>query len=55
MWSELFLANADNLVDEIDLIVGHLTEYRDAIAAGDREALEALLEEGNRAKEEADR
>ncbi len=55
MWCELFLENADNLIDEIDLLTAHLTEYRDALAAGDAEALCALLEEGNRAKKEADR
>jgi len=54
MWSELFLDNADNLGSELDALIGHLTEYRDAIRAGDREALAALLQNGRQLKEAAD-
>ncbi|MBO4534636.1 MAG: prephenate dehydrogenase [Clostridia bacterium] len=55
MWSELFVENKDNLAGEIDELIANLTAMRDAIAAGDRAKIEALLEEGNRRKEEADR
>ena len=43
MWTELFLNNAQPLVQEIDEIILHLTEYRDAIADGDAKRLCTLL------------
>ena len=52
MWTELFLDNRDYLIDEIDGLTAELQKYRDALAAGDREALCALLEEGKKRKEE---
>lgn len=54
MWSELFLENRDNLLQELDGIMDHLMEYRRAIAGNDRPTLERLLEEGRRCKEEVD-
>lgn len=51
MWSELFLDNAEPLVDEIDEIIRHLTEYRNAIASGDRQLLTDLLRDGRERKE----
>lgn len=51
MWTELFLRNAEPLVQEIDEIIGHLTEYRDAIAGGQEERLCALLRDGRERKE----
>ncbi|MBR7184116.1 MAG: prephenate dehydrogenase [Clostridia bacterium] len=53
MWTELFLANRDNLVHELDGIIAALSQYRDAMAAGDAETLCRLLEEGKRCKERA--
>ena len=50
MWSELFLENGDNLLNEIDNIINNLTEYRNAIASNDRAKLEALLEDGTKRK-----
>lgn len=50
MWSELFLENSDNLLNEIDNIINNLKEYRDAIAANDRAELEDLLEDGTKRK-----
>ena len=50
MWSELFLENSDNLLNEIDNIINNLKEYRDAIAANDRAELENLLEDGTKRK-----
>jgi len=52
MWTELFLDNRDHLMEEIDGLTAELQKYRDALAAGDREALCALLEEGKKRKEE---
>lgn len=51
MWTELFLRNAAPLVQEIDQIILHLTEYRDAIAGGEEERLRTLLREGRERKE----
>lgn len=54
MWAELFIDNSDYLTAELDTIIDNLKQYRDAIAAGDRERLEKLLDEGRRRKEEVD-
>ena len=54
MWTELFLDNKDNLIHEIDLLVEHLSEYKEAIAAEDSETLIKLLQEGKTLKEEID-
>lgn len=51
MWTELFLRNAEPLVQEIDEIIRHLAEYRDAIAGGEEERLCTLLREGRERKE----
>ena len=51
MWSELFIENSDNLRAELDCIIASLSEYRDAIAEGDRPRLKALLRDGRVAKE----
>ncbi len=55
MWTELFLENRAPLVQEIDTILQHLQEYRDAIAADDAERLHALLRDGRVRKEKIDR
>lgn len=52
MWTELFLDNRDNLIQEIDGIVASLQEYRDALEQEDPSALCRLLEEGKKRKEE---
>ena len=54
MWSELILENRDNMLFELDVFIDNLKLYRNAIAAGDGDALTALLEEGKRKKEEID-
>lgn len=51
MWTELFMLNKGPLVREIDEIIRHLTEYRDAIADGKTEELRQLLREGRERKE----
>lgn len=51
MWTELFLLNREPLVNEIDEIVRHLQEYREAIAGGREEELCRLLREGREIKE----
>ncbi|MCR5727439.1 MAG: prephenate dehydrogenase/arogenate dehydrogenase family protein [Lachnospiraceae bacterium] len=54
MWAELFLDNRDYLINEIDLLIRNLTEYRDAIEKGDRERLVKILDDGKKRKEEVD-
>lgn len=51
MWTDLFLRNADFLVDEIDEIMKHLKEYRDALDTHDAQTLEFLLKDGRVKKE----
>ena len=50
MWSDLFLANRENLSVEIDTLISHLSDFRDAIKSSDAEKLQTLLEEGNKIK-----
>ncbi len=54
MWSELFLENRDNLINEIDAIVNNLVQYREAMANNDREKLTELLRDGRILKEQID-
>ena len=54
MWAQLFLDNKDYLAEEIDSLIENLTAYKEAIAAGDKETLIKLLDEGRRRKEEID-
>ncbi len=52
MWTELFLENRRALVPEIDEMIEHLTEYRDAIEQQDADTLFQLLRDGKRRKEQ---
>lgn len=54
MWAELFLHNADFLQHQIDEVINNLAEYRNAIAAHDRETLTELLRDGRELKESLD-
>lgn len=54
MWTELFLENSKNLLDELDLLINALNEYRDAIASGDAKLLYDLLHDGCVAKEKSE-
>ncbi len=54
MWSEIFVSNADYLLPEIDRLIGGLSDFREAIAAGEREKLSDMLRDGARKKREAD-
>lgn len=51
MWADLFLANKDALVSEIDIFSEHLKEYRDALEREDRQELVSLLGKGRELKE----
>ena len=54
MWAELFLENRENLVAEIDHLVGSLQEYKAALEQGDADTLKALLKDGSDRKERID-
>lgn len=54
MWTELFLANREHLLSELDMLITSLGEYRDAILANDAETLQRLLRDGRIAKEETE-
>lgn len=54
MWAELFLDNKENLLNEINYLIGNLEDFKKALSAEDREALIDLLAEGRRLKEEID-
>ncbi|MBQ5766774.1 MAG: prephenate dehydratase [Burkholderiaceae bacterium] len=43
LWTELFLSNADKVVDEIDHYTDQLHEWRDAIATHDEAHLKAMM------------
>ena len=51
MWSELFLHNRDALLYELDNIIAHLGEYRDALQKDDGPRLRELLRDGRERKE----
>lgn len=55
MWAELFIENRDNLLNEIDVLIGHLREYRDALAERDEEKLTELLKQGRERKAKIDK
>lgn len=54
MWTQLFMANSDNLITEIDILIENLQKYSDALKAGNSEKIEELLREGRLIKEAVD-
>ncbi len=52
MWTELFIANGEPLVREIDDLVSNLMKFKYAIVNSDEKKLHDLMEKGNRIKEE---
>ncbi len=54
MWTELFLDNPDNLINEIDGLIENLKQYSDALKSRDAEALHTLLKAGSDRKEQID-
>lgn len=54
MWTELFLYNSDFLQGQIDTVIQNLTQFRDAIAARDKDQLTELLRDGREMKEALD-
>ncbi len=54
MWSELFLTNKENVINELDFYIESLSKYKQALENEDAAALTFLLDEGRRRKEEVD-
>ena len=50
MWTELFLDDEDFLTKELDELIGHLTDYRNALRDRDAQRLHDLLKEGRELK-----
>jgi len=50
MWAELFLANADYLADQLDILIDNLNQYKSAIEERDEDQIRALLKEGREIK-----
>lgn len=50
VWADLFLANDEALLSEIDTFMNNMQEYRNAIAGRDRSELVKLLAEGRELK-----
>jgi prephenate dehydrogenase len=55
MWAELFIENRNHLLHELDFFIESLEQYRSALQTGDFNALQALLYDGKRLKEDVDR
>ena len=53
MWTELFLSNRENLDRVLARLIARLSEYHEALRTSDAPALNALLAEGRRAKEQS--
>ncbi len=46
MWCDLFLLNKDNLLFEIEQLLTHINEHKEALESGDRERIRELLKKG---------
>lgn len=54
MWTELFLENKKNLINEISILINHLNEYKSALENNDENELKELLKCGRELKEALD-
>ena len=55
MWTELFIDNKDNLVNELDILIKNLQIFKDALKEGNEKEISNLLEQGVKCKENADK
>lgn len=51
LWSQLFLANKDNLLYEIDILIRNLQDYKEAVARMDESRLSGIIKTGRILKE----
>lgn len=54
MWTELFLENKENLLNEIGVLIDNLSEYKKALEKEDADYLKELLKNGRELKEKLD-
>ncbi len=54
MWTELFLDNRENLINEVDTIIENLQQYSAALKEEDADTLKELLKQGRLRKEKID-
>lgn len=54
MWTELFFENKDCLINELDIFINSLNEYKSALENDDYEKMYNLLDNGRKIKEEVD-
>ena len=52
MWANLFLANKDCLLEELDNLISNLTDYRNALAEENKPELISLIRDGREIKEQ---
>ncbi len=52
MWTMLFMQNRSSLLCELDTLIGNLTDYRNALASDNAEAVHELIRLGRQRKEE---
>lgn len=52
VWTELYFANRDFLLEETDGLISRLSEYRNALEEGDEEKMRELLRKGRLAHEQ---
>lgn len=55
MWAELFLANKENILKELDIFIENTVKYKEAIQNDDVDTLIKLLDEGRNIKAEVDK
>ena len=55
MWTELFFANREPLLSEIDIFIKEMKKYREALYRRDVEGMRTLLRDGIIAKERSDK
>jgi cyclohexadieny/prephenate dehydrogenase/prephenate dehydrogenase len=51
LWAAIFLANQDAMLRAIDRFGERLAEFRQLLAAGDRQSVERWLSEGKRVRD----
>ena len=54
MWTELFFENRDYLIDELDVFINNLIDYKLSLQQNDKQKMTELLEEGRQRKQEVD-
>lgn len=51
LWTDLFLLNRDNLINELDILINNLSEYKTALVSCDEEGLKTAIMRGRILKE----